>query len=676
MMHQFVDLWKYRFNWSNLSISCFLNEVQDNMKRIADAFYENTFLASSGGGIGTYWGNVRSINEPIKDRGTSSGVIPFIKVQDSQSLAISQGAIRRGSSAAYLDISHPEIEEFIDIRRPTGGDPNRRSLNVHHGVCINDEFMQALETNKDWELKSPKDGKVIEVVKPRDLWIKILNARIETGEPYILYTGNVDKNRSKVYEANGLKCKTSNLCVAPETLILTSNGWQEIQSCENEKTVIWNGFEWSEVTPVKTGENQKLFSVTTNTGNKIECTEYHKWYIEVQDQRSHQNTIIIEKRTHELNVGDIIIDYTLPIYPSPMRNVMIASIENNGRISDTYCFTEPKRNMAVFNGILTGNCSEIMLTTGLDYNAKERTAVCCLSSLNLEYYDTWKDNALFIEDIYRFLDNVLDDFIKRAPDSIQNAKYSAMMERSVGLGVMGFHSFLQSKNTPIEGVAAKSWNKQIFKHIRAEADKANLKLAEEKGSCTDAERVGIKARFSNLLAVAPTASISIIANSTSPAIEPLAANCFTQKTLSGSFVVKNQHLEKLLIEKERNNDKTWSSIALNEGSVQHLDFFTKEEKDIFKTAIEINQKWLIEHAADRQEFIDQGQSLNLFVPANISKKELHDLHFSAWKKGVKSLYYCRSVSVQRSEKPQDVLKQKPIEIQTQTPKYEECLACQ
>jgi ribonucleoside-diphosphate reductase alpha chain len=515
-----------------LPISCFLNEVPDSMAGIAGTFHENTFLASGGGGIGTCWSNVRSINESIKDRGTSSGIIPFLKTQDSYTLAISQGSLRRGSSAAYLDISHPEIEEFIDIRRPTGGDPNRRSLNVHHGVCVSDAFMQAVQDGATWELKSPKDGKVIEAVKARDLWIKILNARIETGEPYILYTGNVDKNRSKVYEANGLKCKTSNLC------------------------------------------------------------------------------------------------------------------------------------------------SEIMLTTGLDYNAKERTAVCCLSSLNLEYYNTWKDNALFIEDIYRFLDNVLEDFIKRAPDSLQNAKYSAMMERSVGLGVMGFHSFLQSKNTPIEGVAAKSWNRQIFRHIRYEADEASKKLADEKGSCPDAERAGIKARFSNLLAVAPTASISIIAGNTSPGIEPLAANCFTQKTLSGSFTVKNQYLEKLLTEKGKNGDKVWSSIATNEGSVQHLDFLTPEEKDVFKTAIEINQKWLIEHAADRQEFIDQGQSLNIFVKGNVTKKDLHDLHFTAWKKGVKSLYYCRSVSLQHAEKAPSSIQEKPIEAPVKKPEYDECLACQ
>lgn len=778
-------------------------------------------------------------------------------------ITICGNSLRRGSSAAYLDISHPEIEEFIDIRRPTGGDPNRRSLNLHHGVCISDEFMQALEPNKDWELKSPKDGSVKEVIKPRDLWIKILNARIETGEPYILYTGNVDKNRSKVYEANGLKCKTSNLCVAPETLILTSNGWQEIQNCEKQKTTIWNGFEWSDVIPVKTGENQQLLTIKTSDGQALDCTEYHKWYIQTQDKFGNTHQIIC-KRTHELEVGDKIIKYNFPTieggleltyayangfysgdgcqlkngksriylynekrkieprlmlpvnekFPTyiqdaqnrkyidlpigmleykffvpnadysinsrlewfaglcdsdgtiarngqnqslqissinkqfltniqkmlqeigckskiqglrkagqylmpkndgtganayyncqevfrilidsnelyklvtlglkferlnyelhlPQRQasqfIQVAEIIKSGRTSDTYCFTEPKRNMAVFNGILTGNCSEITLATGLDYQDKQRTAVCCLSSLNLEYYDEWKGNELFIEDIYRFLDNVLEDFIKRAPDTMQNAKYSATMERSVGLGVMGFHSFLQSKNTPIEGVAAKSWNKQMFKHIRAESEKANLKLAEEKGSCPDAQRVGIKARFSNMLAIAPTASISIIAG-TSPSIEPYAANCFTQKTLSGSFVVKNKYLEKLLTEKAMNNDKTWSSIALNEGSVQHLDFLTPEEKDVFKTAIEINQMWLIEHAANRQEFIDQAQSLNIFIPANISKKTLHDLHFLAWKKGVKSLYYCRSVSLQRSEKAPASVVEKPKQVV-----YDECLACQ
>ena len=513
-----------------LPISCFLNEVEDSMKGIAGIFHENTFLASGGGGIGTYWSNVRSINEPIKDRGTSSGIIPFLKTQDSYTLAISQGSLRRGSSAAYLDISHPEIEEFIDIRRPTGSDPNRRSLNLHHGVCITDEFMKAVQDGKKWELKSPVDGTVINTVEARDLWIKILNARIETGEPYILYTDTVTKYLPEVYKKLGLNVKTSNLC------------------------------------------------------------------------------------------------------------------------------------------------SEITLATGKDHLNKERTAVCCLSSLNLEYYEDWKNNELFIEDIMNFLDNVLEDFIKRAPSSIENAKYSAMRERSVGLGVMGFHSFLQSKNTPIESVAAKSWNKQIFKHIKEKADLASQKIAQEKGACPDAKEAGLMERFANKIAIAPTASISIIAGNSSPGIEPFAANCFTQKTLSGSFIVKNKYLEKLLKTRGHNNEKVWSSIALNEGSVQHLDFLTPEEKDIFKTAIEINQMWLIEHAADRQEFICQAQSLNIFVPSTVSKKTLHDIHFLAWKKGVKSLYYCRSVSVQRAEKSNVITKENNVSESDN--KYDECLACQ
>lgn len=522
-----------------LPISCFLNEVPDSMSGIAGIFHENTFLASGGGGIGTFWSNVRSINEKIKDRGTSSGIIPFLKTQDSYTLAISQGSLRRGSSAAYLDISHPEIEEFIDIRRPTGGDPNRRSLNLHHGVCIGDEFMKAVQDGKKWELKSPVDGHTTSTVEARDLWIKILNARIETGEPYILYIDNVNNNLSPLYKAMnekyGAKVKTSNLC------------------------------------------------------------------------------------------------------------------------------------------------SEITLLTGEDHLDKQRTAVCCLSSLNVEYYDEWKDNELFIEDIYRFLDNVLEDFIKRAPNSIENAKYSAMRERSVGLGVMGFHSFLQKKNTPIESVVAKSWNKQMFKHIKEKADEASKKIATEKGSCPDAQDLGIVERFANKIAIAPTASISIICGNASPGIEPFAANCFTQKTLSGSFVVKNKYLKRLLQTKAADNDKVWSSIALNEGSVQHLDFLTPEEKDVFKTAIEINQMWLIEHAAERQPFVCQAQSLNIFIPANVSKKTLHDLHFLAWKKGVKSLYYCRSVSVQRSEKApgQQIIQAKPKPPTGETMSlYDECLACQ
>jgi len=520
-----------------LPISCFLNETEDSLNSIAQLWNENVYLASSGGGIGSFIGNIRSINETITGKGHTSGVIPFIKVIDSMTLAISQGSLRRGSAAVYMNDTHPEIEEFIDIRRPTGGDTNRRCLNIHHGVCLSDAFMEAVQTGKPWELKSPATGKVVNTINPRDLWIRILASRVETGEPYILYTDTVNKNSPEVYKKNNFKVKTSNLC------------------------------------------------------------------------------------------------------------------------------------------------SEITLLTGKDHLQQERTAVCCLSSLNLEYYEEWKNDATFIEDIMNFLDNVLQDFIDRAPDSMARAKYSAMRERSVGLGVMGFHSFLQSKMTPIEGVAAKSWNKQIFAHIKEKCDAASKKIAQEKGACPDAKDAGLEERFSHKIAIAPTASISIIAGNASPGIEPFLANCYTHKTLSGSFIVRNKYLKKLLKTKACDNDSTWSSIAMNEGSVQHLDCLTPEEKDVFKTAMEVNQMWLIDHAADRQPFTCQAQSLNVFVPSNIEKKTLHEIHFQAWKKNVKSLYYCRSASIQRAEKvpaKQDIVPQQPKQqpLGTVIMQDDDCLACQ
>ncbi len=517
-----------------LPISCFLNEMQDSLDSIAKTWNENVYLASSGGGIGTHIGNIRSINEEIMGKGHTSGVIPFIKVIDSMTLAISQGSLRRGSAAVYMQDTHPEIEEFIDIRRPTG-DTNRRCLNIHHGVCISDDFMNAVSEGKSWNLISPASGKIVSTVNARDLWIKILSSRVETGEPYILYTDTVNENLPDVYKAHNFKVKTSNLC------------------------------------------------------------------------------------------------------------------------------------------------SEITLLTGLDHHNKERTAVCCLSSLNLEYFEEWKGNEIFIEDAMNFLDNVLDDFIKRAPDAMERAKYSASRERSVGLGVMGFHSFLQSKNTPLEGVAAKSWNRAIFAHIKAKVDEASKKIAKEKGACPDAKEAGLNERFSNKIAIAPTASISIIAGNSSPGIEPYAANCYTHKTLSGSFIVRNKYLKKLLQIKASDNEKTWSSIALNEGSVQHLECLTPEEKAVFKTAMEINQMWLVDHAADRQKYICQAQSLNVFFASNVEKRVLHDIHFAAWKKGVKSLYYCRSSSIQRAEKApgQNVIQAKPKQQGGQTvDMYNECLACQ
>ena len=525
-----------------LPISCFLNETQDSLRGIVDLWNENVWLAARGGGIGSYWGNLRSIGEQVGRNGKTSGVVPFIRVMDSLTLAISQGSLRRGSAAVYLPIWHPEIEEFIELRRPTGGDPNRKALNLHHGILVSDDFMRAVEDDSEWALVSPKDGAVIRKVSARDIWIRMLTARIETGEPYVINIDHVNRNIPEHQKLMGLKVKTSNLC------------------------------------------------------------------------------------------------------------------------------------------------AEITLPTGLDKDGIDRTAVCCLSSMNLETFEQWQDHPTIIEDVMRFLDNVLQDFIDNAPDDFARATYSAQRERSVGLGVMGFHSFLQEKSIPMESVMAKVWNNKMFKHIREQADAASVKLAEERGACPDAAEFGIMERFSNKMAVAPTASISIICGGASPGIEPIAANSFTHKTLSGSFNVRNRHLKKLLAEKGMDNEDVWSSISVNEGSVQHLDFLSDLEKDVFKTAFELDQRWLIDHAADRAPMICQAQSLNIFLPADVHKRDLHQIHYQAWKKGVKSLYYCRSRSIQRAEAGAEhgvgAAAKLPVKgrigeaAPVQTNDYEECLACQ
>ena len=520
-----------------LPISCFLNEAGDSLDGILDLWSENVWLAARGGGIGSYWGNLRSIGEKIGRVGKTSGIIPFIKVMDSLTMAISQGSLRRGSAACYLPIDHPEIEEFIEMRRPTGGDPNRKALNLHHGVLVSDAFMRAVEMDEQWALKSPRDDAIQSTVSARNLWIRLLTARIETGEPYIIFIDTVNRQIPQHHKLAGLNVKTSNLC------------------------------------------------------------------------------------------------------------------------------------------------SEITLPTGVDRDGKDRTAVCCLSSLNIEKYDEWKDDKNFIGDVMRFLDNVLTDFIENAPKQFNDATYSAMKERSVGLGVMGLHSFFQQKNIPLESVMSKVWNKKIFEHIQKKVDESSKELAEERGACPDAEEYGISERFSNKTAIAPTASISIICGGTSPGIEPIAANSYTHKTLSGSFNVKNKYLEKVLEKYNKNNDEIWSSITTNQGSVMHLDFLSKEEKYIFKTAFELDQKWIIELGADRTPHISQAQSINIFLPADVHKKELHQIHFQAWKKGLKSLYYCRSKSIQRAENinngsSTDVKMNVYKKQELQETEYDECLSCQ
>jgi ribonucleoside-diphosphate reductase alpha chain len=321
-------------------------------------------------------------------------------------------------------------------------------------------------------------------------------------------------------------------------------------------------------------------------------------------------------------------------------------------------------------------CSEIMLHTGPDHRGQERTAVCCLSSVNAESFMEWRDHPTFIEDVYRFLDNVLQDFIDRAPPAMEPARYAAQCERSVGLGLMGFHSFLQAQNVPFESALAKSWNMRLFKHLRRESDKASRVLAEERGACPDAAEKGVMERFSHKIAIAPTASISIICGGTSAGIEPIPANIYTHKTLSGSFAVKNPYLEQVLAAKDRNTEEVWSSILENEGSVQHLDWLTQDEKDIFKTAFELDQRWIIELAADRTPEICQSQSLNVFIPGDVDKWDLHMLHYSAWERGVKSLYYLRSKSVQRAAFAGSETHVAVEAMETPKTDYEECLACQ
>lgn len=520
-----------------LPISCYLNSVSDSLEGIVGTWNENVWLASRGGGIGTYWGNVRGIGEPVGLNGKTSGIIPFVRVMDSLTLAISQGSLRRGSAACYLDVSHPEIEEFLEIRKPSG-DFNRKALNLHHGVLLTDEFMEAVRDGAEFHLRSPKDGSVRGTVDARSLFQKLVENRLATGEPYIVFSDTVNRMMPKHHRDLGLKVSTSNLC------------------------------------------------------------------------------------------------------------------------------------------------SEITLPTGKDHLGNDRTAVCCLSSLNLETWDEWNKDERFIEDVLRFLDNVLQDYIDRAPDEMARAKYSAARERSVGMGVMGFHSFLQMKGIGFESAMAKAMNLKMFKHIAAKADEASLLLAQERGACPDAADMGVMQRFSCKMAIAPTASISIICGGTSACIEPIPANIYTHKTLSGSFVVKNPYLEKLLQTKAKDTNNVWNSILERGGSVQHLDFLSPEEKAVYKTSFEIDQRWLLEFAADRTPYIDQAQSLNLYIPADVDKWDLMMLHFQAWEKGIKSLYYLRSKSVQRAGfaggvEADNTAEAAKFELSAggQTD-YEECLACQ
>ena len=518
-----------------LPISCFLNYIEDTAEGLVYNLSETNWLSMFGGGVGIGFG-IRSADDK------STGVMPHLKIYDASSLAYRQGRTRRGSYAAYLDISHPDLIAFLEMRKPTG-DPNVRCLNLHHGINITDAFMQIIEkcmidpnANDDWDLVDPHSSEVRETVSAKHLWQQILELRMHTGEPYIHFIDTSNRALPQWLKDKGLKIHQSNLC------------------------------------------------------------------------------------------------------------------------------------------------SEIILPTNED-----RTAVCCLSSLNLEYYDEWKNDKLFLKDVAEMLDNVLQFFINNAPVSISRAKYSASQERSIGIGALGFHAFLQKNNIAFEGVMAKVLNNQIFKHIRSKLNEANLQLGSERGEAPDA--VGTGFRFSHTMAVAPNASSSIIMGNTSPSIEPYRANAYRQDTLSGSSLNKNRWLDKVIekhlagdgdiISQKEYND-IWSSIIANDGSVQHLTWMDEKTKEVFKTSMEIDQRWIIEHAADRQVFIDQAQSLNVFFRPDSHIKYIHAVHFLAWKKGVKTLYYCRSEKLAKADKvsrriERDVIKE--IDM-TALVEGNECLACE
>ena len=511
-----------------LPISCFLNYMDDSAEGLVDNLSETNWLSMLGGGVGIHLG-IRNSDDK------STGVMPHLKMYDASSLAYRQGRTRRGSYAAFLDVSHPDITQFLEMRKPTG-DQNLRTLNLNHGINISDKFMDIIEVcmkdpeaNDDWELINPANGEVAEVVSAKGLWQKMLDLRMQTGEPYFIFIDTANRDMPEWLKDKGLRINGSNLC------------------------------------------------------------------------------------------------------------------------------------------------TEIFLPTSAD-----RTAVCCLSSVNLEYYDDWKNNDQFIPDVMEMLDNVIEYFITNAPDHISRAIRSATAERSVGLGSLGFHAYLQKNNMPIDGVMAKLTNKDIFAHINKECARADNILVLKRGACPDASEFGIQRRFSHHMAIAPNASSSLIMGNTSPSVEPYRANVFRQDTLSGAFVYRNRFLSERLAGLGMDDDDTWASIIANDGSVQHLGI-PEDVKEVFKTAMEIDQRWLVELAADRQKYIDQGQSVNLFFQPNTTIAYLHAVHFMAWKMGLKSLYYLRSDKVRKAEKVGAQVKRQRIEEtidMTAIANGETCLACE
>lgn len=775
-----------------LPISCFLNGASDSREGIFGHWNETGWLSSVGGGVGGYWGDLRSSGEKTSRGSSSTGVIPFIAVVDRLILSVSQGGTRRGSYAAYLDISHPEIEEFITMRKPTGGDQNRKATNLHNAVNISDEFMHAVTDDSNFHLRSPHDGSIRKTLKARDLWRLLLETRMQTGEPYMVFIDTINRTLPEPQKALGLKVRHSNLCVAPYTEILTDKGFKPIVALADQTVNAWNGREFSQVVITETSDSAELVRVWFSDGDYLDCTPEHNFfvdqngeYVKIPAAALHEGmeieryqppfiptmtvlsdldlaftagwamfagyeengklTLVIDADTYHETItrlvrhsvdmrsdGEFItIHYEASSIPTgfvpfnwchtekvawlqgaleaagdwledssyfclgstdadviremrllalevgvnaevrltdTLNALMLSDLNHHTLYTDkasrwsarvsvvevsplpgrqpTYCATEPKRGRLCFNGYLTGNCTEITLPSGRDFSGKERTAVCCLSSVNADKYDEWKEVESFIPDLMRMLDNALSVFITNAPTELANAVYSATRERSVGLGLLGFQAYLQSKLISIESNEARKINLEIFSRIKTAADKASLDLGRERGEAPD--MAGTGERFAHKLAIAPNASSSIICGGTSPSIEPHRANAYLHKTLSGSFPVRNPYLVKVLQELDLDTDITWQSIIAHEGSVQQLDI-PQNIKDVFKTAPEIDQMVLVRLAADRAPLICQAQSLNLFFEHDTEAGKITEAHFRAWEWGVKSLYYLRSTTPKRAE---------------------------
>ncbi len=828
-----------------MPISCFLSFIGDNKFSLVETRKEAAWLSMMGGGVGVYAGN-RSPDEK------STGVMAHLRGYDADTLAYKQTASRRGSMAAYLPVNHPEIMAFLEMRNPVGGDSNKKCFNLNNAVNIPDSFMEAVARNEDYELFDPKHGPTGRFLNAREVWEKIMEIRFETGEPYLLFIDNVNRQIPQWITRPLYHVSQSNLCVAPETVILTDEGHKVISELENESVRVWNGENFTETVVCKTGEGQKLVKVVTDSGFELECTPYHKFYV----QEKYARSAVIEKRAHELKSGDKLIKLETPVvegdkvldkayqngfysgdgccvtgrariylygekkglehmfpeksvyqddpnsdrvsfyvdglqhkffvpdegytiesrinwleglldadgcvarngksqtlqiasvqegfleaaqlmlqtlgvqskiklarvagsYPLPANDgsgelkmydckhtdrllisgmgivklmnlgfsperlkltdhmpnrdasgfVKVKEVVDEGRVDDTYCFTESERGMGVFNGILTGQCSEITLMT-----SETRTAVCCLSSLNLEKYDEWKDSNI-VQDLVRYLDNVLEYFIRLAPPELNRAVHSARKERAIGLGTLGWHSFLQSKRIPFESgglLGATHYTSMIYKAIKSKAVEESQRLAAERGEPSDCHGGGM--RNSHLLAIAPNASSSNMVGA-SPSIEPWNANAFTAKGRAGSFLIKNKYLEEELEKIGLNDEDTWSSIITSEGSCQHIEELPENIREVFKTASEINPQWIVEQASVRQPEICQSQSLNVYVPNNMTKQAMSDLHFLGWAKNLKSFYYCRSKPATRAnvgtgrEKPLNSVDAPKIDM-------EGCVSCE